>query len=34
VLKSPLDARPVYHWKEERVQAHLFLCVLSYWLMR
>ena len=33
-LKSPLKARPVYHWKEERVRAHLLLCVLSYWLMR
>ena len=33
-LKSPLRARPVYHWKEERVRAHLFLCVLSYWLTR
>jgi transposase len=33
-LKSPLKTRPVYHWKEERVRAHLFLCVLSYWLMR
>ncbi len=33
-LKSPLKARPVYHWKEERVKAHLFLCVLSYWLTR
>ncbi len=33
-LKSPLKARPVYHWKEERVKAHLFVCVLSYWLTR
>ena len=33
-LKSPLKTRPVYHWKEERVRAHLFLCVLSYWLTR
>ncbi len=33
-LKSPLRSRPVYHWKEERVRAHLFLCVLSYWLTR
>ncbi|MGI0131133.1 MAG: IS1634 family transposase, partial [Thermoplasmata archaeon] len=33
-LKSPLRTRPVYHWKEERVRAHLFLCVLSYWLSR
>ncbi|MGI0128797.1 MAG: IS1634 family transposase [Thermoplasmata archaeon] len=33
-LKSPLKTRPVYHWKAERVKAHLFLCVLSYWLAR
>lgn len=33
-LKSPLKTRPVFHWKDERVCAHLFLCVLSYWLTR
>ncbi|EQD76923.1 transposase IS4 family protein, partial [mine drainage metagenome] len=27
-LKSPLRTRPVYHWKAERVKAHLFVCVL------
>ncbi|EQD41621.1 protein containing transposase, partial [mine drainage metagenome] len=33
-LKSPLRTRPVYHWKAERVKAHLFVCVLAYWLTR
>ncbi|EQD73619.1 transposase IS4 family protein, partial [mine drainage metagenome] len=33
-LKSPLKTRSVFHWKAERVSAHLFLCVLSYWLTR
>ena len=28
-LKSPLRTRPVYHWKAERVKAHLFVCVLA-----
>jgi transposase len=33
-LRSPLKTRPGYHWKEEQVREHLFLCVLSYWLTR
>jgi hypothetical protein len=37
-LKSvDLQIRPVYHWLEPRVRAHLFLCMLAYhveWHMR
>ena len=28
-LKSTLRLRPVYHWTEERIRAHVFLCVLA-----
>jgi hypothetical protein len=27
-----LHVRPVYHWLEGRVRAHLFLCMLAYYL--
>jgi transposase len=37
-LKSvDLDIRPIHHWLSERVRAHVFLCMLSYyveWHMR
>src|SRR3989338_6284273 len=29
-IKNFLDVRPVYHWKEERVKAHVFVCTLSF----
>jgi transposase len=32
-----LEIRPVYHWLDERVRAHVFLCMLTYyveWHMR
>src|ERR1022692_910425 len=32
-LKSPLSERPIFHHKEGRVEAHIFLCVLSYHLL-
>jgi transposase len=27
-----LEVRPVYHWKDERIEAHIFLCVLAYYV--
>jgi transposase len=27
-----LQVRPVYHWLEDRVRAHVFLCMLAYYL--
>ena len=27
-----LKARPIYHWRERRVRAHLFVCLLAYFL--
>lgn len=32
-----LEVRPVYHWSEDRVRAHVFVCLLAYhleWHMR
>jgi transposase len=32
-LKTPhLEIRPVFHKKDERIQAHIFLCTLAYYL--
>ena len=28
--KNFLDMRPVFHWKEHRVRAHIFICMLSF----
>lgn len=25
-----LEIRPVYHWREDRVRSHIFLCMLAY----
>lgn len=33
-LKSSLKIRPVYHWTERRIRAHVFLCVLALQLHR
>jgi len=33
-LKNFIEIRPVYHYNEERVRAHVFICVLSYLLER
>lgn len=33
-LKTTLDLRPVYHRKDERIQAHVFLCFLALLLVR
>jgi len=33
-LKSSLMLRPVYHWTEERIKAHIFLCVLALQIER
>ncbi len=28
-LKSTVKVRPVYHWTERRIRAHIFVCVLA-----
>jgi transposase len=33
-LKSTLLLRPVYHWTEERIRAHVFVCVLALQIER
>ncbi|MBI5445739.1 MAG: IS1634 family transposase [Deltaproteobacteria bacterium] len=32
-MKSPLLERPIFHHREDRVQTHIFLCVLAYHLL-
>lgn len=32
VLKSSLKIRPIFHWKETRIKAHVFVCFLALWL--
>ena len=27
-----LHIRPIYHWKDERIRAHVFLCMLAYYV--
>ena len=31
---STLELRPVYHWTEERIRAHVFVCVIALQLER
>lgn len=33
-LKSSLDVRPMYHWKERRIRAHIFICVMALQIHR
>ena len=33
VLKSDLRMRPVFHWKEERIKAHVAICFTAYVLL-
>ncbi len=33
-LKSSLEIRPVYHWTERRIRAHVFLCVMALQMQR
>src|SRR6202171_732085 len=32
-MKSPLMERPIFHHLKDRVQTHIFLCVLAYHLL-
>lgn len=32
-MKSPLSERPIYHHRTDRVETHVFLCVLAYHLL-
>jgi transposase len=34
VLKSLVKLRPIYHWTQRRVAAHVFICVLAYLLAK
>jgi hypothetical protein len=32
IKATDLDIRPIYHWASPRVRAHVFLCMLAYYL--
>lgn len=33
-IKSQIKVRPIRHWKERRIKAHIYLCYLSLWLSK
>jgi transposase len=33
-IKSQIEVRPIRHWKERRIKAHIYLCYLSLWLSK
>jgi transposase len=33
ILKNDLDVRPLYHWKEQRVKGHIYMCIIAYFFM-
>lgn len=33
-MKSTLDLRPIYHWTEPRIEGHIMLCFLSFYVLR
>lgn len=33
-IKSYIQVRPIRHWKQRRIEAHLYLCFLSLWLSK
>ena len=34
VHKTNLEIRPVFHWKERRLQSHIVLCSMSFAIIR
>ena len=32
IIKNSLDIRPMYHWKNERVKGHVYICILAYFV--
>ncbi len=32
ILKSNLHLRPIYHWKKERIEGHIFVCFLALYI--
>jgi transposase len=33
ITKTDLKIRPVYHWKESRIRAHIAICFMAYTLI-
>lgn len=34
ILKSTMEVRPVYHWKENRIEGHFVMCFIAFLLER
>lgn len=34
VLKSHIEARPIFHWTEKRIKGHIMLCFLAFLIER
>ena len=33
-LKSTLDIRPMYHWTDDRIEGHIAMCFISFYILR
>jgi hypothetical protein len=31
-IKGPLETRPMFHWVDRRIQSHVLLCLLAYYI--
>ena len=31
-IKGPLETRPMFHWTDRRIQSHVLICLLSYYV--
>lgn len=31
-IKGPLETRPMFHWTDRRIEAHVLICLLAYYL--
>lgn len=31
-MKGPLETRPMFHWSDRRIESHVLICVLAYYL--
>jgi hypothetical protein len=31
-IKGPLETRPVFHWTDRRIEAHILICLLAYYI--
>lgn len=31
-IKGPLETRPIFHWTDKRIEAHILVCLLAYYI--